>query len=207
MIKTEKTIHFTLLITCTSPDCWSTCLIHLTEPEAELEPEFPPLPIAPTCAISNPIPTGRNTERTRRRDPPSRTVLHLKLEAVLKLAFLHTKTAPRLLNLASLSILAKSLRPQSTTMKSMPTSSSITSSASPTIISGVMPASTILSAYSNLDCSSVTMHTCLPPVWRLATAKPILVAIIPPFDHVSTMKFAFQPAAMAETSSATPDSW
>lgn len=201
--KEERKSH--LLITCTSPDSRSTCLIHLLAPcivEAEL------LPMAETCAISSPFPTGRNTERTRRRDAPSRTHRHLKVEeaVVLELAFLHTSTAPLGLNFASLRTLEKSFRRESTTKKSTPINPSIASSASPTMISGDMPASPILWAYSDLDRSSGTTHTCRPPVWRLATARPMLVGITPPCDHVSTMSCAFHPAAMAETSSATPDS-
>uniref|UniRef100_A0A2P2PJS1 Uncharacterized protein n=1 Tax=Rhizophora mucronata TaxID=61149 RepID=A0A2P2PJS1_RHIMU len=61
-------------------------------------------------------------------------------------------------------------------------------------------------AYSDLDCSSGTMQTCLPPVCRLATSRPMLVARTPPLDHVSTISFVFHPAAMAETTSAVPDS-
>ncbi|CAJ1943506.1 unnamed protein product [Sphenostylis stenocarpa] len=125
--------------------------------------------MADTCAMSSPFPTGRNTERTRRREPSSTTLRHRKpVEAMVLLlewlAFLHISTAPLLLSLASLSTLEKLERLESTTMKSIPVNRSITSSASPTTISGHIPASPILSAYSNLDLSSGTTHTCLPHV-------------------------------------------
>lgn len=191
-------------MTCSSPDCRSTCLIHFPSPLPELE--LPPL--LPTCAISNPFPTGKNTDRTSRREPPSSTTLfHLNPEAVFdELAFLQTKTAPLLLSLANLNTLAKSFLLQSTTKKSIPATLSITVSGSPTMTSGDIPASFMAASYSDLDLSSGTMHAWRPFVWRLATAKPMLIARGPPCDHVSTMNFAFQPAAMAETSSATPDS-
>jgi len=191
-------------MTYSSPDCLSTCLIHRLSPLPELL-ELPPL--VATCAISRPFPTGRNTERTSRRDPSSTTLLHLKLDSFLELAFLHTKTAPRLLSFATLNTPAKSLCRESTTIKSMPASPSITSSASPIIISGDIPASPMASSYCDLDSSSGTIQTCLPSVWRLAMARPILVARIPPCDHVSSISLAFHPAAMAEISSATLDSW
>ncbi|KAL5186472.1 hypothetical protein HKD37_05G012322 [Glycine soja] len=166
--------------------------------------------MADTCAISSPFPTGRYTERTTRRDPSSSTLRHLKPEVALLVAeftFLLIKTAPLLLSFASLSTLEKFTRVESTTMTSIPPANpSITSSASPTTISADIPASPILSAYSDLDLSSGTTHTCLPPVCVLATANPTLVAITPPSDHVSTISCAFHPAAIADTSSATPDS-
>ena len=45
---------------------------------------------------------------------------------------------------------------------------------------------------------------CLPFVCRLAMFKPTLMAIVSPSDHVSTIKLAFHPAAIAATSSAAP---
>ena len=195
-----KRSHFRM--TNSSPDRRSTCLIHFPFPSPE--PEF--APPAATCAISKPFPTGRNVDRTNRRVPLSVTFFHLKLESLLELAFLQIKTAPLELRFASFRTRLKFLLWLSTTIKSIPTSPSITSSGSPTITSGTDPALSIALQYSPLDLSSGTTHTCLPPTCRRATARPILVAIAPPLDHVSTMNCALHPAAIAEISSATPDS-
>nr|GMD94273.1 hypothetical protein Iba_chr15aCG0870 [Ipomoea batatas] len=191
MIHRRGKIHF--LKRNSSPDSLSKCLIHLLSPF--LPPPLPPLPVAPTCAMSSPFPTGKKTERTI-LDFPSRTLRHRKSAATLELAFLHISTAPPWPSFATLSNLEKSFLRQSTTRKSIPTSPSMASSGSPTIISGDIPA----------FCMASAMHTCRPPAWRVATASPTLVAVTPPFDHASTISCAFHPAAMADINSATLDS-
>lgn len=74
-VEKKKSMNY-FLITYNSPERWSKCLIHLL-----LTPPFPPA-TAETCAISNPSPTGRNTDlTTRRREASSSTTLrHLNLE-------------------------------------------------------------------------------------------------------------------------------
>ncbi|CAB4307400.1 unnamed protein product [Prunus armeniaca] len=106
----------------------------------------------------------KNTLGSRRLNPQCTTLLHLKLEAFLELAFLHTKTAPLGLSLAFLKTLAKSLRFESITRKSISTSPAMTSSGSLTRTSGVIPASFIAVTNSALDWSSRTTHTC--GVWQ-----------------------------------------
>jgi len=171
---------------CSSPD-WSMRLIQRQGPfEAVVcggdGGGAAPLLLPPMYAISKPFPTGRNTDLTT-RTPLWSTTLHLNPpRKFLCNAFLHAKTAPLGLTLATLRTLANSLLLQSTTRKSTPTSLDTAASASPGTTSGGgdTPLSARAFMYCTLDCSSGTMHTCLAPVLRAATAKPTLAAIGPP---------------------------
>lgn len=184
--------------TCSSPVCRSICLIQRFRLQA-------PAPLH-TSAISSPFPTGRKAD-LRTRLPLRRTPRHLKPGIEVGLAFWQTRTAPLGLILANVSTLAKSLRRESTTTKSTAASAPITSSASPTTTSGEIPARLMAFSYSKRDRSSGTTQTCLPHACLLAMVRPRLVAESPPRAHASTMSWALEPAAMAESSSAALDPW